>query len=220
MSRFLKWVMLISGTVFVCSVSTLLILGASWGKQAKAIAALVPDENVRTLRLPPFQLTDQHGRPQDLALFQGEVTVLTFMFSSCPFACPTLTRGMWEMQQSLKDTRVRFASITVDPTRDTPARLLEYASGNDADLSRWAFLTGEMPTIRAICCDALHYNLADDPAQTITLPEGGTMNNISHPTRYTLIGPSGNVLAIFGSDEAARNDCINRARAASEANRK
>ena len=45
-----------------------------------------------------------------------------------------------------KDARVRFVSISVDPQRDTPAVLRDYASRVRND-PRWSFLTGRRDAI-------------------------------------------------------------------------
>jgi protein SCO1 len=41
-------------------------------------------------------------------------------------------------------------SITVDPERDTPEVLKQYAENFGADLKGWAFLTGEPATVRSV----------------------------------------------------------------------
>jgi protein SCO1 len=44
--------------------------------------------------------------------------------------------------------KIRFVSITVDPERDTPEVLKDYAQAFGANLSGWAFLTGTPDAIR------------------------------------------------------------------------
>src|SRR4029450_9446240 len=46
--------------------------------------------------------------------------------------------------------KVRFVSITVDPERDTPAVLGQYARNHGANLAGWAFLTGTPAEIRDV----------------------------------------------------------------------
>src|SRR5436305_611486 len=43
-----------------------------------------------------------------------------------------------------KDADVRFVSVTVDPSTDTPERLQTYADQFGADPNRWWFLTGPL----------------------------------------------------------------------------
>jgi protein SCO1/2 len=44
--------------------------------------------------------------------------------------------------------KVVFASITVDPERDTPEMLKSYAQMYGADIAGWTFLTGSPPVIQ------------------------------------------------------------------------
>jgi len=47
-------------------------------------------------------------------------------------------------------TKIVFVSITVDPERDTPEVLKEYAQAFGANLAGWAFLTGPAAAIRDV----------------------------------------------------------------------
>jgi protein SCO1/2 len=46
--------------------------------------------------------------------------------------------------------KIAFISITVDPERDTPEVLKEYAQAFGANLAGWAFLTGAPDAIRDV----------------------------------------------------------------------
>ena len=46
--------------------------------------------------------------------------------------------------------KIHFVSITVDPERDTPEVLKEYAQVFGANLSGWSFLTGTPDAIRDV----------------------------------------------------------------------
>ena len=47
-------------------------------------------------------------------------------------------------------SRVFFASVTVDPERDTPEVLRRYAHAHEANLDGWAFLTGTPAEIQDV----------------------------------------------------------------------
>ena len=47
-------------------------------------------------------------------------------------------------------SRVFFASVTVDPERDTPEVLKRYAAAHGADPTGWAFLTGSPAEVRDV----------------------------------------------------------------------
>jgi protein SCO1 len=102
---------------------------------------------------PEFTLTSQDGVPVSLADMRGRVVAVTFIYTLCTDTCPVLTPMMSFVQDRLGPdfgARVAFVSITVDPERDSPEVLKEYARAFGADLRGWAFLTGAPQTIREV----------------------------------------------------------------------
>ena len=92
-----------------------------------------------------FTLTSQDGAQISLADLRGKVVAVTFIFTRCTDTCPVLTPMMSLVQDRLgRDfgTNVAFASITVDPERDTPDMLKLYAQMYGVDVAGWSFLTG------------------------------------------------------------------------------
>ena len=92
--------------------------------------------------VPDAKLIDEQGKAVTLGSMKGSVTVYDFIFTNCTGTCPIMTNNMRELTAKVpKDAPVRFVSISVDPARDTPAVLAQYAKRvrNDA---RWTFLTG------------------------------------------------------------------------------
>lgn len=94
---------------------------------------------------PGFSLTSQTGNPVSIGDFRGRVVAVTFIFASCTDTCPLLTDTMAQIQDKLGDRfgkDIVFVSITVDPQRDTPQALKQYAEVFGADPQGWYFLTG------------------------------------------------------------------------------
>ena len=92
-----------------------------------------------------FALISQDGAPVKLADYRGKVVAVTFIFTLCADTCPVLTPMMSFVQDQLGPDfgeKIHFVSITVDPERDTPEVLKEYAQAFGANLSGWSFLTG------------------------------------------------------------------------------
>jgi protein SCO1/2 len=113
---------------------------------------------------PDFALTSQDGAAVMLGDFRGKVVAVTFIYASCPDVCPLLSDKLARVQDALGadfGTKVAFLSITVDPERDTPAVLKEYAEALDADLAGWSFLTGSEAAIRDV---TRRYSVAVVPA--------------------------------------------------------
>ena len=102
---------------------------------------------------PEFALISQDGAPVKLADYRGKVVAVTFIFTLCADTCPVLTPMMSFVQDQLGANfgeKIHFVSITVDPERDTPEVLKEYAQAFGANLSGWSFLTGTPDAIRDV----------------------------------------------------------------------
>ena len=102
---------------------------------------------------PEFRLTSQDRTQVALADLRGKVTVVTFIYTFCADTCPVLTPMMSFIQDQLGTdfgAKVAFVSITVDPERDTPEVLKEYAQAFGANLAGWSFLTGPSQVIREV----------------------------------------------------------------------
>ena len=120
----------------------------AWGHEAKETGRL-PTVGAA----PQFTLTDQSGNRVSLADQQGKVLAVTFIYTMCKDTCPLLTAKMATIQRKLGanfGTRVRFASITVEPEIDTPAVLKAYAGKYSADLGGLSFLTGTTAEIKDV----------------------------------------------------------------------
>ena len=102
---------------------------------------------------PDFMLTSQDAKRVSLRDYRGRVVAVTFIFASCTDTCPLLTDNMVRVQDKLGATfgsKIAFVSITVDPDRDTPEVLKQYAQNFGANLEGWAFLTGNPAAIRDV----------------------------------------------------------------------
>jgi protein SCO1 len=102
---------------------------------------------------PDFSLRSQDGTEVALRDFRGKVVALTFIFASCTDTCPLLTDKMSRVQDTLGSefgSKIVFVSITVDPVRDTPQVLKEYAKAYGVNLDGWTFLTGDPTAIRDV----------------------------------------------------------------------
>jgi protein SCO1 len=122
---------------------------------ASAVADAAPkSESLPTIGpAPAFSLTSQDERRLSLADLRGKVVVLTFIYTTCADTCPLLTAKMAGLQGRLGvdfGARVFFASVTVDPERDTPAVLKTYGAAHGARFDGWAFLTGTPAEIRDV----------------------------------------------------------------------
>jgi len=102
---------------------------------------------------PRFALTSQDSKLVALADLRGKVVALTFIYTGCPDICPMLTQKMVEVQEALGaefGAKIAFVSITLDPERDTPEVLKDYAQFWGAKPEGWSFLTGSPEAVRDV----------------------------------------------------------------------
>jgi len=97
----------------------------------------------------PFKLTNQDGRTVTDQDLRGKPFLVFFGFTHCPDVCPTTLFEVSEVMRNLGDQadRVGALFITVDPERDTPAKLKEYLSSFDRHLTG---LTGDPAALAAV----------------------------------------------------------------------
>ena len=84
----------------------------------------------------PFQLTDQDGKTITDENLKGRPFLIFFGFTHCPDICPTALFEMSEILTKLGPDadKINALFVTVDPERDTPAKLKDYLSSFDPHL--------------------------------------------------------------------------------------
>ena len=85
-------------------------------------------------------------------LVKDKVVVINFIYTSCADACPLETAKLAEVQELLGERMGRdvfFCSLSIDPERDTPEVLAEYAARFGARAG-WTFATGTKEDIREV----------------------------------------------------------------------
>ncbi len=98
--------------------------------------------------LPGFKLYDQHGTVITGKSFDNKIFVASFFYTHCPSVCNTINKNVNALLADYtKNTMVYFASITVDPQRDSVAVLKKYAQKYSPPGIKWLFLTGDTAVI-------------------------------------------------------------------------
>jgi protein SCO1/2 len=137
---------------------------------------------------PDFSLIDQNGDVLGLSDLRGKAIVLDFIFTNCPGPCPILTGTHVQLQRSLPpDLRdaTHFVSITIDPKRDDPEALRNYAKARGVDPSDWSFLGGAPDEVEAVVGA---YGIA---------VLGGSHGEMNHQLATYLIGPDGRIAEVY-----------------------
>jgi protein SCO1/2 len=141
--------------------------------------------------LPAVELVDEHGAPFRPAAFAGSWSFLYFGYTYCPDVCPLTLVELAAMKQQLAadgfPERPAYYLVSVDPERDTPARLREYVAYFDAELRG---ITGSAEALAA---------LASATETLFDVPEDRTGDNylVSHSSNVVLLDPDGRLHAVF-----------------------
>lgn len=98
-------------------------------------------------------LSTDAGQPTSLGALRGHVVVLADFLTLCQETCPLTTGNLLVMDRAVTAaglaSQVRFAELTVDPNRDTPARLRGYRALVGAP-ANWLLLTGSQAVVGRI----------------------------------------------------------------------
>jgi protein SCO1/2 len=78
---------------------------------------------------PPLALVNQHGDTVHLEQFRGRPVLVTFAYGHCETVCPLAVHDVLVAERRLSRAAPAVLIVTVDPWRDTPARLASIASG-------------------------------------------------------------------------------------------
>jgi len=94
--------------------------------------------------------TDQDGNKTELGNFKNKNVVLAMFFASCQSACPVIVNDMKIIEKTIPENKrdnYRFVLVSIDPERDTPAVLKNYARDHNLKSSNWTLLTGSKDDI-------------------------------------------------------------------------
>ena len=119
-----------------------------------AVIFIVTGRNPTPIAMPSavggaFNLVDQNGKPITDQDMKGRPFLVFFGFTHCPDVCPTTLFEVSEVLRALgpQGEKVRALFVTVDPERDTPAKLKDYLSSFDPHL---VGATGDEAAIKAV----------------------------------------------------------------------
>lgn len=141
-----------------------------------------------------FTLQSANG-PVSLKDYRGKLVLVYFGYTFCPDICPTSLAATAEGLKLLKPeeaARVAMIFISVDPERDTPARLKEYVeffhpsmvgvTGKPEDLAEIAKRYGVFYAKQKVATAGNGY-VVDHSADTyVVAPDGQLVGKIAHAT--------------------------------------
>ncbi len=99
----------------------------------------------------PSTWNTQDNQQIELQDLQGNILVMVMIYTSCQIACPRLVADMKNIESQIKKNikdQVKLILVSIDPERDTPQRLKEFAIENEMDGDQWLFLQGTEESVR------------------------------------------------------------------------
>ena len=146
---------------------------------------------VRTRQINNFELIEGNNKFSNNDL-KGAWDILFLGFASCPDMCPMTMKKMAMADSNLPEeisSKVNFRMISVDPDRDTPEKMQEYASAFNPNFSG---ITGDIEVI---------YKLATDLTLPFVPVIGSDVTNydMDHSMNLAVIDPKGNYFGFFKS---------------------
>jgi protein SCO1/2 len=101
--------------------------------------------------VPDISLISSAGTATSLADYRGKDIVMAPFLSLCQDECPLVTGAFIALQRDVRaaglGSKVVFMEISIDPARDSPARLAAYSKEFGAD---WVLATGTPPNLDAL----------------------------------------------------------------------
>lgn len=141
--------------------------------------------------VPPFEFTGHRGDPFSLENMKGTISIVDFIFTTCPDICPVMSARMKSLYELYGDSeKVQFVSFSVDPDNDTIPKLKEYADKLGVNNDRWTFVRGPIEEIVELS-EKGFYLPAND------LPMG-------HSSRFVLVDRDGMIRGYYESLETEK----------------
>ncbi len=152
-------------------------------------------------RVTDAVLLDSTGRPVRLsAVTQGKITLLTFFYTYCvdPLGCPFAHTTLANLRDRVREDRaltghVRFVSVSLDPTHDTPDAIASYGQEFTIDPKfEWLFLTARRVRDLLPVLDDFGQDVSVDVDET-----GRATRTLHHMLKMFLIDARGEVREIY-----------------------
>lgn len=148
----------------------------------------------------PFELVDKTGKTVRWADFAGKYRIVYFGYAYCPDICPTdvqrMAQGLsiFKRENAAAASRVQPIFITVDPERDTPEKVGEFAAAFSPDLLGLTGTTAQVDAAKAA------FKVAS--SKGAVQPGGGYL--VNHTNITYLFDPTGKPLGTLPTDQGAQ----------------
>jgi len=150
-----------------------------------------------------FTLTSGSGERVSLSDFRGKLVLLYFGYTYCPDVCPTSMAAIAEAMRQLgaRSEDVAVVMVTVDPGRDTPEKVAEYAAHFNPD---FIGLSGTPEEIAAAATPlGIYYEKRGAGGENYTVDHTATITVVDREGRVRLVFPFETTPEEIASDLAA-----------------
>jgi protein SCO1/2 len=131
---------------------------------------------------------NQDGKVITNEAVKGKIYVANFFFTSCPTICPKMTSQLKRLQSLTKEEGIVILSHSVDPIRDSVARLKKYAIDNGLDTKNWHLMTGDAEDI---------YDLGMEGYNLSAMEDGSAPGGFLHSEMVVLVDKEGHLRGMY-----------------------
>ena len=140
-------------------------------------------------KVPEFSFTNQNQKTITNQSYHNKVYIVEFFFTTCPSICPIMNQNMVKIQDHFfGNPNLGIASLTIDPIKDTPKVLKEYAIQYKITNPNWNLLTGNKETIYKFANSGFNLYVGENPEV------GG---GFEHSGFFALVDKEGNIRSRF-----------------------
>ncbi len=137
------------------------------------------------ISIEDFSLYNQDAATIQNEALEGHWTLLFFGYTFCPDVCPTTLAELNQVAAKVKNDAFQVVLVSVDPERDTSAKLKDYIHYFNPKFQAWS---GELSQVESLARQ-LHIFFQKQPYQDSYL--------MDHSSQIVLINPQGQYEGFF-----------------------
>ncbi len=149
-----------------------------------------------------FSFPNESGTFSNLDSTKGKVWVANYFFSNCKTICPIIMPNLAKLQKFYANNEdFKMLSFSVDPERDSVARLKEYAGQLGVAEPQWHLLTGDKKLLYRFARNQLFVTATDG--------DGGP-DDFIHSDKVVLIDKAGHIRGYYDGTNSNEMKQLNK----------